>query len=156
MYGKIPQRNVSRKKTWSTTTKNGETVTLRRRRVNPLRRANMRKEGKDWQAYNAYDSKGKKIGKMGLDRKSNEEMNITWLSVNKKMKNAGYGSAILKAGEKIAKEAGASKMTGEVVGISPDMLHITDREGYAHKGKLETEFWLEVWGGATLVEKKLK
>ena len=65
VYGKIPQRNVSRKKTWSTKTKNGETVTLRRRRVNPLRRANMRRKGEDWQAYNAYNSKGKKNWKDG-------------------------------------------------------------------------------------------
>ena len=83
-------------------------------------------------------------------------MNITWGSIDKKHQGKGYMSAVMKQGAKIAKKYGARKITAEVVGNSPDMLSITDKQGYVRLGKIKTREAAEMWGGLTIVEKQLR
>lgn len=144
-------------------TKKGETLTLQRYKTPKLTKAiakispKVRKEISKTHHYALKNEKGKTVGDWEMYQKPKGEMNIVWGSVNKKYQGRGYMSAMIKQGEKIAKQKGATKMTGEVVGNSPDMLHIaTKKQGYKVKGEIRTQEVLDFWGGLTLIEKKLK
>ena len=66
-------------------------------------------------------------------------------------------SAAMKQGEKIAKKYGASKITAELVGNSPDIQKIAlEKQKYTKTGEILTQEVLDTWGGLTIVEKKLK
>lgn len=142
---KIPQ-------SWTTRTKSGEVITVTKDRGTLLGDTLQKLTGQDFATYTSRNSEGKKVGHIQLDRKSKDEMNIVWMDTNKKHKGKGYAAALLETGEKIAREAGAKKLTAEVVGNSPDMQHITDKRGYVRKGEIRTQDVLDVWGGLTLVE----
>lgn len=148
---------------YSFKTKSGEKLTLQRYKTPKITKAisrispSVKKNVEKTHHYALKNDKGKTVGDWQMYRKSKDEMNITWGSVNKKYQGRGYMSAMIKQGEKIAKQKGASKMTGEVVGNSPDMLHIaTKKQGYIVKGQIKTQDVLDTWGGLTLIEKKLK
>mgnify|MGYP000316042110 FL=1 len=65
-------------------------------------------------------------------------------------------SAITKQGEKIAKKYGAKKITAELVGNSPDIHHIIlEKNRYQKVGEDKTQDALDIWGGLTLVEKRI-
>lgn len=141
---------------WKTKTKNGEEVTITKKRRGILGNTVQKLTKQDFDSYDATNSQGKKVGHIQLDRKSKDEMNIVWMDTKSKYRGKGYASALIATGEKIAKEKGAKKMTAEVVGQSPDMLHIVEKRGYVKKGEIRTQEVLDIWGGLTLVELNLK
>lgn len=142
-------------KTWKTRTKTGEELTVTKNRRGVVGSTVQKLTKQDFDVYQARNSKGKKVGTIQLDRKSKDEMNIVWMDTNRKQRGKGYASALLETGERIAKEAGAKKLTAEVVGNSPDMQHIVDKRGYVKKGEIKTQEMLDIWGGLTLIELNL-
>lgn len=98
---------------------------------------------------------GKKVGDVQLYRKSQNEMNVTFQSTKSKYGGKGYGRETTEAAINYARDQGAKFMSAEVVGQSPNMLHITDTEGFVRIGKIETEEAIEMWGGLTVVRKDL-
>lgn len=149
-------RSVSRDKKWYGTTKNGEQIYLQRDRVNPVAKGVQFLTRKDFASYSAYNYKGEKVGNIQLDRKSKKEMNTTWMEVNKNHGGKGYAQTMQNLGEQISRDMGASKMTGEVIGLSPNMLHISEKNGYAKIGEVKTKEMMDSWGGLTLIEKDLR
>ena len=149
-------RSVSRDKKWYGTTKNGEQIYLQRNRINPVARGVQSLTKRDFANYSARNSKGEKVGYIHLNRKSKNEMNTVWMDVKKKQGGKGYGQTMQKLGEQIARDMGASKMTGEVIGLSPNMLHISEKNGYAKVGEIKTKEMMDIWGGLTLIEKDLR
>lgn len=143
-------------KTWTTETKTGEELTVTKNRRGVVGSTVQKLTKQDFDVYQARNSQGKKVGTIQLDRKSKDEMNIVWMDTKRKQQGKGYASALLATGERIAKEAGAKKLTAEVVGNSPDMQHIVDKRGYVRKGEIKTQEMLDTWGGLTLVELDLK
>ena len=139
-------------------TKYGENIMITQDRIGLLGNTiqKMTKQERKFHTYTARNSKNKKVGGIQLYRESPDEMNIVFLDTKKKYEGRGYATSVLKTGERIAKEAGAKKITAEVVGNSPNMLHITDTSGYVRKGEIKTQEVLEIWGGLTLVEKRLR
>ena len=130
------------------TAKNGDAIQLvRRKSINKK----YNRENLD------FDIKrnGKNIGSLDIGKKAEGEMNVNWMNINPKYQGRGYTSAILEQGEKIAKENGGKKLTAEIVGTAPDMLHIVESHGFVKTGEVKTKAVLEVWGGYTLVEKPL-
>ena len=140
----------------------GEELTMERRKTPALTKAltklnpKIKNEVNNTFHYALKDSRGKEVGDFQLYKKNNNEMNITWGSVNKKKRGNGYMTAMLLQGEKIAKKYGAKKITAEVIGDSPDMLHITDKYDYRRVGEDKTKEVLDVWGGLTFIEKDLR
>lgn len=157
-WGKRKDRN---KTSYSIKTKRGEQLHLYKNKPNIVTRAiskvspKIRKEMSKTHNFILKNSKGKTVGDIQLYRKSKDEMNITWGSVKDKYQGRGYMSSMLKQAQKIAKKEGATKITGEVVGNSPDMLHIAKKQKYMIKGELKTKELMDIWGGLTLIEKKI-
>ena len=154
----IEESNVSKKDNgeWVAKTKHGEEITISKNKRSAVGNLIQKLTKQDFDSYTAKNSEGKKVGTIQLDRKSEDEMNIVWMDTKSKYQGRGYASSILETGEQIAKEKGASTLTAEVVGNSPDMKHIVDKRGYGTKGELKTEELMEMWGGLTLVELDLK
>lgn len=148
-------RKKDQPKTWKTKTKRGETITITKDKRSAIGNAVQKISGSNFDNYTARNKEDKKIGSIQLDLKNKDEMNVIWMDTKNGHKGKGYATAVLKTGEKIAKEMGAQKITAEVVGNSPDMLHITDKRGYVRKGEIKTQEVLDTWGGLTLVEKRL-
>lgn len=146
---------------YSITTKKGEKLTMERNKGNALLRGlgkispKIREDQKKTYNYLLKNDKGKTVGNYQMYKKSSGEMNVTWGSTNKKYRGRGYMSAMVTQGEKIAKKYGATKITGEVVMNSPDMLHITDKMGYKRLGEIRTQEVLDTWGGLMKIEKKI-
>lgn len=145
---------------YSTKTKNGETLTLRRNkgaRAARVLRAIPSVKKLSEKTYN-YDMlvNGKRVGDFQMYRKPNGEMNITWGSTKRKHRNKGYMQAAIKLGEQIARNYGATKMTAELVGKSPDIHTVAKKAGFEITGKSTDKALEDTWGGLTYVEKKLK
>lgn len=153
---KNTQRSVSRNKKWYGITKNGEQIYLQRDRINPVARGVQYLTKQDFANYTARNSKGEKIGNIQLDRKNKNEMNTIWMDVKKNQQGKGYGQTIHNLGEQVARDFGATKMTGEVIGSSPNMLHIAEKNHYVKVGEVKTKEMMDIWGGLTLVEKDLR
>ena len=147
---------------YSITTKNNDKLVFERNKGGALGRAlgkispKIKKEQENTYNYLIKDSKGRTVGDYQMYRKSPDEMNMVWGSVKKKYRGRGYMTAMMEQGEKIAKKYGAKKLTGEVVGNSPDMQHIVDKKDYKKVGEIRTQEMLDIWGGLTLIEKDLK
>ena len=108
-------------------------------------------------AYDIRNDAGKKVGNFDAYLKNPDEFYINWANTDYKYRGRGYMSAAMKQGEKIAKKYGASKITAELVGNSPDIHKIAlEKEKYIKTGEILTQEVLDTWGGLTIVEKKLK
>lgn len=143
-------------------TKSGEQIRMTRNRggalAKTLRKVNPKiaKEQDKTLLYTIYDSKGKRAGEYQAYLKSPEEFNVVWTSTKSKYRGQGFSTAVIKQGEEIAKKYGRTKITAELVGNSPDIHHIArDKYGYKKVGEIKTKEVLDVWGGLTLVEKKI-
>lgn len=143
-----------------TKTKNDETLELRRNRGLKISRIlqkaspSIKEEAEKTYNYDAYVN-GKKVGDFQMYKKSPAEMNITWGSTKKRYRGKGYMQAMYSLGETVAKQYGATKMTAELVGNSPDIHTIANKMGFAKVGEITTQEALDLWGGLTLVEKRL-
>ncbi len=143
-------------------TRTGETMTLERDTggfaVKGLGKISKGIRDEQAKTYN-YNLKisGKKVGDLQMYQKPGKEMNIVWGSINEPYRRRGYMTAAIGEGERIAKELGNTKITGELVGNSPGgSIHkLAANRGYTKVGEIRTQEVLDIWGGLTLVEKKL-
>lgn len=152
----------SQKESYTLQTKSGDQITMVRNKGGVLAKAlgtvspKIREEQEKTLIYDIRDPKGKRAGQYQAYLKSPEEFNIVWGDTKKRYRGRGYMSAVCKQGEQIARNYGRTKMTAELVGNSPDIHHIVrEKEGWVKVGEIKTEEMMEVWGGLTLVEKKL-
>lgn len=87
----------------------------------------------------------KNVGDITLFR-NGKEVNVVWLDINDEGK--GYGQATMKSAIEYAKNSGATKMTLEVPGTSPNAKHIYEKMGFESTGEFigDTN---DVWGVRT-------
>lgn len=144
-------------------TSSGEQLTMQRKKrgavANALRKISpeIAKEQDKTLAYDIRNDAGKKVGNFDAYLKNPDEFYINWANTDYKYRGRGYMSAAMKQGEKIAKKYGASKITAELVGNSPDIHKIAlEKQKYTKTGEILTQEVLDTWGGLTIVEKKLK
>lgn len=154
------KKRKEERETYRFKTSKGEELVMERQKTPFItkqlakRNASIRREVENTYAYDVK-ANGKVVGNWQGYRKSPDEMNITWMDVSKKHQGKGYATAVMKQGEEIAKRCGAKKITAEVVGNSPDMLHVSEKLGYTQKGEIRTREVMEMWGGLTLIEKNI-
>lgn len=106
-------------------------------------------------SYTLLNVDKKKVGEMELFAESKDELNGTWLGVNKKERGKGYAEAALKEAINYAKDNGYKKFTLEVPGNSPDARHIYEKNGFKVT-KTITDSDDVVWGGLTAMELDLR
>ena len=148
---------------YSFKTSSGEQLTMQRKKrgvvANALRKISpeIAKEQDKTLEYDIRNDAGKKVGNFDAYLKNPDEFYINWANTDYKYRGRGYMSAAMKQGEKIAKKYGASKITAELVGNSPDIHKIAlEKQKYTKTGEILTREMLDTWGGLTIVEKKLK
>lgn len=148
---------------YSFKTSSGEQLTMQRKKrgvvANALRKISQEiaKEQDKTLEYDIRNDAGKKVGNFDAYLKNPDEFYINWANTDYKYRGRGYMSAAMKQGEKIAKKYGASKITAELVGNSPDIHKIAlEKQKYTKTGEILTQEMLDTWGGLTIVEKKLK
>lgn len=148
---------------YSFKTSSGEQLTMQRKKrgavANALRKISpeIAKEQDKTLAYDIRNDAGKKVGNFDAYLKNPDEFYINWANTDYKYRGRGYMSAAMKQGEKIAKKYGASKITAELVGNSPDIHKIAlEKQKYTKTGEILTQEVLDTWGGLTIVEKKIK
>ena len=98
------------------------------------------------------DADGKKIGNATVQKKSDDELNLMWLEIDKSQRGQGYATAVMSAAAQFGKDSGFSKLTLEVPGLSPDARHIYDRLGFQVTKEPSARDRLDVWGGLTEME----
>lgn len=139
--------SVSRK------TASGETITLKKVPPSQIHKVFGRiskgyREGYSKQAsLSILDGKGKKVGDANVTKKSDEELNLEWLGIDKSARGKGYATAVMKAGRDFGKQQGFKRMTLEVPGNSPDARHIYEKIGF--KVTKEADSTDDFWGGLT-------
>lgn len=148
---------------YSFKTSSGEQLTMQRKKrgvvANALRKISpeIAKEQDKTLEYDIRNDAGKKVGNFDAYLKNPDEFYINWANTDYKYRGRGYMSAAMKQGEKIAKKYGASKITAELVGNSPDIHKIAlEKQKYTKTGEILIQEMLDTWGGLTIVEKKLK
>ena len=148
---------------YSFKTSSGEQLTMQRKKrgavANALRKISpeIAKEQDKTLEYDIRNDAGKKVGNFDAYLKNPDEFYINWANTDYKYRGRGYMSAAMKQGEEIAKKYGASKITAELVGNSPDIHKIAlEKQKYTKTGEILTQEMLDTWGGLTIVEKKLK
>lgn len=129
-------------------TKNGETLSIIEKRNGQFiaKNSNNKKVGTLFLDENAYGRK-----EVGINRKD-KALHIDWLSISKKHEGKGYGQALMKYVEQYAKDKKYDTITSEVVGVSPNMKHILEKNGHKSYGQVKAE----LWGDLTVMEKRLK
>lgn len=159
---KVMKWGISRKAAKETRhlkTKNGLDVDLVRKDPSIIARALGKmspKIKKQQQSYYGYSIKvGKKIiGDLQLDKTSTKELNVVWITVNKKYKGQKIAQAVMNDVLKKGSELGVSKVTLEVPGIIPDARHIYEKIGFKKNKRISNED--DVWGGLTSMTYKYK
>lgn len=104
--------------------------------------------------YDMHDDSGKKIGDLQLYKESSTSMNVSWVGVSPKVRGKGYASAVMDKAVQIAKKNGATQVTLEVPGNSPDARHIYEKMGFKATKSISDKD--DVWGGLTAMKLKLK
>lgn len=140
-------------RSYSATTKNGETVTA--------------KETREWKVGSAISAlspklyksvteganvdfvvDGRKVGDGSFEKRSKDEMYLNWIGVKPSERGKGYASAMFDTGVAYSKDQGVSKLTLEVPGNAPDARHIYEKRGFKASGPMEGEPD-DMWGGLT-------
>lgn len=131
---------------YSFKTSSGEQLTMQRKKrgavANALRKISpeIAKEQDKTLAYDIRNDAGKKVGNFDAYLKNPDEFYINWANTDYKYRGRGYMSAAMKQGEKIAKKYGASKITAELVGNSPDIHKIAlEKQKYTKTGEILTQ-----------------
>lgn len=141
-------------------TASGEELTLSKNPPSALHKGLARISKKYVDAYNRganltiKDASGKKVGEAQVEKRSDEELYLNWLGIDKGARGRGYATAVMKAAEEFGAQAGFKKMTLEVPGNSPDARHIYEKLGFkvvkeASPLEAKTD---PVWGGLTSME----
>lgn len=144
-----------------TKTKNGETLYLKSSRRGALARltgsVSPKLKASQNKTHNFYSYvNNKKVGSLQMYEESPTSMNIVWGNTKKKYQGRGYMQATLKLGEEFAKKQGKTKITAELIGASPDIHTVAKKANYKKVGEDKSQELMDVWGGLTLVEKKLE
>ena len=146
---------------YSIKTKNGETLTLVKDKTPKLAKVLGKISKKiDENNRTSFDYSGfvngKKVTSLSARNKGNGELNIEWADTKNSERGKGYMQATIKLGEQIAKDLGFSKMTAELIGVSPDIHKIViEKQGWIETGKDVSDDVLDTWGGLTFVYKNL-
>lgn len=111
---------------------------------------NIRRNIENQHDYTITDDSGKKVGTLSLFKNSDDEMNVMWVSVNKKERGKGYGQEIMRHVISESTKAGFKKLTLEVPGSSPDARHIYEKLGFKETSVISDED--DVWEGLTAME----
>lgn len=141
-------------------TKSGETVTAKQQKEPKIasflakHNLNMRKQVENTKNMALFNGAGDKIGDLQLFHESPNSLNVTWISVKNKYRGRGYASTAMRMTEDYARKSGATQMTLEVPGDSPDARHIYEKQGFKVVGQISSDD--DVWGGLTAMKKKLK
>ncbi len=139
--------SVSRK------TASGETITLKKVPPSGIHKVmgriskGYRKGYSEQASLTILDGSGKRVGNANITKKSDEELNLEWLGIDKSARGKGYATAVMKAGRDFGKQQGFKRMTLEVPGHSPDARHIYEKLGF--KVTKESESTDDFWGGLT-------
>lgn len=160
-YGSSPanfdEYGVRRHKQYTVTTRSGEKLimTPNQKYIKPLARVS--KSYRELQSnnidYDMKDSSGKKVGNLSLELQDGGKTTyINWVSTNEHGKGKGYGRAAMEFAEQFARDQGSTKITAEVVGMTPQINHLVDSLGYKRLDQVSED---DIWDGLTLVEKYL-
>lgn len=94
------------------------------------------------------------VGTLQLDKLSAKELNVNWISVNKKAKGKKIAQAVMNDVIKNGRELGVSKITLEVPGASPDARHIYNKVGFKANKQISSSD--DAWGGLTSMTYRYK
>lgn len=141
------------------TTPNGDVLTLSAKPPNKFNKA-MAFASKNYaESYNKgawltiKDKQGKKIGDANLWHKSDKELYLNWISINKSARGQGYATEILKAAAQYGQAKGLERMILEVPGNAPDARHIYEKLGFEVTRELAPR-GSALWDGLTEMEYK--
>ena len=153
----LDEYGVKRHKEYTITTRSGEklTMTPNQTYIKPLARVS--KSYRELQSnnidYDMKDSSGKTVGNLSLELQDGGKTTyINWVSTNKHGKGKGYGRDAMEFAEQFARDQGSTKITAEVVGMTPQINHLVDSLGYKRLEQVSED---DIWDGLTLVEKYL-
>lgn len=139
-------------------TAKGEEITLSQSPPNRLNEflgrhsESYRKEFASAAFFTIKNKDGKAVGDAAVQKRSKDELYLSWLGIDKSSRGKGYATAVMKAAEEFGGKEGFKKLTLEVPGNSPDARHIYEKLGFkvtqeAMDGKKDS-----VWGGLTKME----
>lgn len=142
-------------------TKNGDVLVLTKRKpgvgskILARMSSNYRQAIEHGASLNISDKSGKKIGNFSMWKKSNDELYLNWIDIDKSARGKGYATAAMKAAMDVGRKEGVKKITLEVPGNSPDARHIYEKLGFKVT-KEDIDPSDPVWGGLTEMEYRVK
>lgn len=140
-------------RSYSATTKSGETVTAtetREWKIGSAISALSPKLYKDLLdgANVDFTVDGRRVGDGSFQKRSDDEMYLNWIGVKPSERGKGYASAMFDAGLSYSRDQGVKKLTLEVPGNAPDARHIYEKRGFKASGPMEGSAD-DIWGGLT-------
>jgi ribosomal protein S18 acetylase RimI-like enzyme len=139
-------------------TASGEELTLEKNPPTVIHKAlaklsrSYREDYRNFASLTIKDSSGKSVGSAQIHKKSADELNLVWMSVDKSARGRGYATATMKAAEEFGRQTGAKKLTLEVPGNAPDARHIYEKMGFKVTKEADDAETDPVWGGLTEME----
>lgn len=135
-------------------TKSGDKIILEKNPPNVMNKTFAKLSNKYVDSYNngafltIKGKDGKKVGTANVLKRSNDELYLNWIGIDKGSRGNGYASAALKASEEFGSKSGFKKMTLEVPGNAPDARHIYENLGFkvVKEGDPKNDPY---WGGLT-------
>jgi ribosomal protein S18 acetylase RimI-like enzyme len=143
------------------TTASGEEITLEKNPPMAIHKAlakmskRYREDYANFAALSIKDSSGKSIGTAQVHKKSSDELNLVWMSVDKSARGKGYATATMHAAEEFGRQSGFKKLTLEVPGNAPDARHIYEKMGFKVTKEADDANDDSVWGGLTEMEYRI-
>lgn len=141
-------------------TRNGETFTMTKDPPTAIHNFLSRHSTRYTTKYNnsAFltftDRDNKKIGEAIVSKKSDKELYLSWLEIEKSARGRGYATEAMRSAVSYGKKQGFEKLTLEVPGISPDARHIYKKLGF--EVVEEAKSTNDIWGGLTSMEYRIK
>lgn len=140
------------------TTAKGEKITLSQSPPNRLNEwlgrhsEAYRKEFASAAYFTIKDKDGKAVGDAAVQKRSKDELYLSWLGIDKSARGKGYATAVMKASEEFGSKEGFKKLTLEVPGNSPDARHIYEKLGFKVVEESKSGKKDPVWGGLSKME----
>jgi ribosomal protein S18 acetylase RimI-like enzyme len=143
-------------------TASGEELTLEKNPPLAIHRAlaklskTYREDYANFASLTIKDSSGNRVGVAQVSKKSPDELNLIWMSVDKSARGKGYATATMKTAEEFGRQSGFKKLTLEVPGNAPDARHIYEKLGFKVTKEATDSEDDPVWGGLTEMEYKFE
>jgi GNAT superfamily N-acetyltransferase len=143
-------------------TASGEELTLEKNPPAAIHKAlaklskTYRRDYANFASLTIRDSSGNSVGSAQVHKKSADELNLVWMTVDKSVRGKGYATATMKAAEDFARQSGVKKMTLEVPGNAPDARHIYEKHGFKVTKEADDADTDPVWGGLTEMEYNIR